>query len=77
MRACAQRLCSQSMHQRSLSVASCRPRTIRANTVASRVIDTDLWQDRGKEGIFKEQDPTGKVRQPEELAEAYLYCLKD
>ncbi|KIW20536.1 hypothetical protein PV08_01111 [Exophiala spinifera] len=56
---------------------------IRVNTVAPGVIETDLWQGMGEEGkraFFQAHEsniPTGKVGQPEDLAEAYLYCLKD
>lgn len=56
---------------------------IRVNCVAPGVIDTDLWQgmsDEVKTEFFKQlqdNNPTGKVGQPQDLAEAYLYCLKD
>lgn len=56
---------------------------IRVNCVAPGVIETDLWAGLGEEGAKKFLDehesvmPTGKVGQPEDLAEAYLYCLKD
>lgn len=56
---------------------------IRVNCVAPGVIDTDLWQgmsDEAKAAFFQqleEKNPTGKIGQPEDLAEAYLYCLKD
>ncbi|KAI1622941.1 3-oxoacyl-reductase [Exophiala viscosa] len=56
---------------------------IRVNAVAPGVIETDLWQGMGEESkkaFFAEHEtkiPTGKVGQPEDLAEAYLYCLKD
>ena len=56
---------------------------IRVNCVAPGIIETDLWQALGEEGkraLFADHEgkiPTGKVGQPEDLAEAYLYCLKD
>lgn len=56
---------------------------IRVNTVAPGVIETDLWQgmeEEARKAFFLDQEsknPTGKVGQPEDLAEAYLYCLKD
>ncbi|KIW97319.1 uncharacterized protein Z519_02711 [Cladophialophora bantiana CBS 173.52] len=56
---------------------------IRVNCVAPGVIETDLWQGMGEEGkkeFFANHEskiPTGKVGQPVDLAEAYLYCLKD
>lgn len=56
---------------------------IRVNVVAPGVIETDLWQGRGEEGrraffaAHESKIPTGKVGQPLDLAEAYLYCLKD
>lgn len=56
---------------------------IRVNCVAPGVIETDLWQGMGEEGkkAFLEQHaksvPTGRVGQPEDLAEAYLYLLRD
>jgi NAD(P)-dependent dehydrogenase (short-subunit alcohol dehydrogenase family) len=56
---------------------------IRVNCVAPGIIETDLWQGMGEEGkkaFFADHEskiPTGKVGQPEDLAEAYVYCLKD
>lgn len=56
---------------------------IRVNAVSLGVIETDLWQGMGEEGkqaFFKDHEskiPTGKVGQPEDVAEAYLYCLRD
>jgi len=56
---------------------------IRVNVVAPGVIDTDLWAGMGEEGAkkFKTEHesrmPTGKIGLPEDVAEAYLYCLKD
>ncbi|OAP61241.1 hypothetical protein AYL99_03442 [Fonsecaea erecta] len=56
---------------------------IRVNCVAPGVIETDLWQgmgEGGKQAFFADHEskmPTAKVGQPVDLAEAYLYCLKD
>ncbi|KIX96837.1 uncharacterized protein Z520_07557 [Fonsecaea multimorphosa CBS 102226] len=56
---------------------------IRVNCVAPGVIETDLWQGMGEEGkkaffaTLESRLPTAKVGQPVDLAEAYLYCLKD
>ncbi|KIV91242.1 hypothetical protein PV10_05803 [Exophiala mesophila] len=56
---------------------------IRVNCVAPGVIDTDLWRGMKEEvrGEFfkglRETNPTGMVGKPEDLAEAYLYCLRD
>jgi NAD(P)-dependent dehydrogenase (short-subunit alcohol dehydrogenase family) len=56
---------------------------IRVNCVAPGVVETDLWAGMGEEGARKflsEHEammPTGKVGQAEDLAEAFLYCLKD
>ncbi|EXJ79889.1 hypothetical protein A1O3_08174 [Capronia epimyces CBS 606.96] len=58
---------------------------IRVNVVAPGVVETDMWHgigmdEDGKRAFFAEHEsmiPTGKVGQPEDLAEAYLYCLKD
>jgi NAD(P)-dependent dehydrogenase (short-subunit alcohol dehydrogenase family) len=56
---------------------------VRVNCVAPGVIETDLWAGMGEEGakaFLKDHESkmlTGKVGQPEDLVEAYLYCLKD
>ena len=56
---------------------------IRVNCVAPGVIETDLWAGLGEEGakaFLKDHESkmlTQKVGQPEDLAEAYLYCLQD
>ncbi|OAG37381.1 hypothetical protein AYO21_08458 [Fonsecaea monophora] len=56
---------------------------IRVNCVAPGVIETDLWQgmdEESKKEFFASHEskmPTAKVGQPVDLAEAYLYCLKD
>ncbi|KAJ9611526.1 hypothetical protein H2200_004710 [Cladophialophora chaetospira] len=56
---------------------------IRVNCVAPGIIEKDLWQGMGEEGkkaffaAHESKIPTGKVGQPEDLAEAYLYCLRD
>jgi len=56
---------------------------IRVNIVAPGIIETDLWEgmdDETRKAFFLDQEnknPTGHVGQPEDLAEAYLYCLRD
>ena len=56
---------------------------IRVNCVAPGVVETDLWEGMGEEGkrsFFRDHEskiPTGKVAQPEDVAEAYAYLLKD
>jgi NAD(P)-dependent dehydrogenase (short-subunit alcohol dehydrogenase family) len=56
---------------------------IRVNAVAPGIIEKDFWQEgteEGRKAFLRDQEsmnPTGKVAQPEDLAEAYLYCLRD
>ena len=56
---------------------------VRVNAVALGVVDTDLWAGLGEEGakeFLKAHEaamPTKKVGQAEDIAEAYLYCLRD
>jgi NAD(P)-dependent dehydrogenase (short-subunit alcohol dehydrogenase family) len=56
---------------------------VRVNCVALGVIETDLWEGMGEEGkktFFRDLEskiPTGKVGQPDDVAEAYAYLLKD
>jgi NAD(P)-dependent dehydrogenase (short-subunit alcohol dehydrogenase family) len=56
---------------------------VRVNCVALGVVETDLWHGMGEEGkkaFFADHESklaTGKVGQPEDTAEAYLYCLRD
>ena len=56
---------------------------LRVNCVAPGVVETDLWDGMGdarKKTFFKDHEskiPTGKVAQPEDVAEAYVYLLKD
>lgn len=56
---------------------------LRVNCVAPGVVETDLWDGMGGAGkriFFKDHEskiPTGKVGQPEDVAEAYVYLLKD
>lgn len=56
---------------------------VRVNCVAPGVIETDLWEGMGEEGkrtFFRDHEskiPTGKVGQPGDVAEAYVYLLKD
>nr|POF22201.1 dehydrogenase/reductase sdr family member 4 [Quercus suber] len=58
---------------------------IRVNLVQPGYVDTALWatigmSEEAKLSHFKEAEatlPTGKVAMPEDVAEAYLYCIKD
>ncbi|KAH7312062.1 hypothetical protein BKA65DRAFT_610163 [Rhexocercosporidium sp. MPI-PUGE-AT-0058] len=56
---------------------------IRVNLVSPGAIDTELWKDLSEEQkkrMFKsigEKVPTGHVGRPEEVAEAYLWLMKD
>ncbi len=56
---------------------------IRVNLVSPGLVDTELWDPMGKEmlaGIKKSTEdmmPTGRVAQPEDIAESYLYLMKD
>jgi NAD(P)-dependent dehydrogenase (short-subunit alcohol dehydrogenase family) len=59
------------------------PKQIRVNLVSPGPVKTELWDFVPKdqqEGFFKEQGKktlTGKVGEPAEVAQAYLYLLKD
>ena len=56
---------------------------IRVNLVSPGVVQTQLWKDMDnemKDKMFKglaERNPTGHVGTPEEVAEAYLWLMKD
>lgn len=56
---------------------------IRVNLVSPGAIQTEMWGSMGekqRETMFKgiaEKVPTGKVGRPEEVAEAYLWLMKD
>lgn len=56
---------------------------IRVNLISPGVVDTELWAGMSKEqkeGMFAEmvkKIPVGKVGQPEDVAESYLYCMRD
>ena len=58
---------------------------VRVNLVSPGAVDTELWTNSGfsqeqKEGMLKgiaSRLPTGKVPGPEEIAEAYVYLLRD
>ncbi|TVY39869.1 Short-chain dehydrogenase/reductase [Lachnellula occidentalis] len=56
---------------------------IRVNLVSPGAVDTELWKDFSEEqkrGFFKEIEgkvPTGRVAKPEEVAECYLWLMKD
>ncbi|KAL2062263.1 hypothetical protein VTL71DRAFT_6529 [Oculimacula yallundae] len=56
---------------------------IRVNLVSPGAIETELWKNFAedqKKAMFKEiadKQPTGKVGKPEDVAEAYLWLMKD
>lgn len=56
---------------------------IRVNLISPGVVDTELWAGMSKEqkeGMFAEmvkKIPVGRVGQPEDVAESYLYCMRD
>lgn len=55
---------------------------IRVNTVSPGAVDTTLWKmpDQEKQEAFRKWEAkmaTGRVGQVEDVAEAYLYCMKD
>ena len=56
---------------------------IRVNLVSPGAVETELWQHLSKEEFnalkenFTKGSTTGKIGQPEEIAEAFLYLLKD
>jgi len=55
---------------------------IRVNAVSPGAVDTSLWNisDEEKQEAFKKWETkmaTGRVGQVEDVAEAYLYCMKD
>ncbi|OCL01862.1 short chain dehydrogenase [Glonium stellatum] len=55
---------------------------IRVNAVSPGAVDTTLWKmpDEEKKEMFKKLEAkmtTGRVGQVEDVAEAYLYCMKD
>lgn len=56
---------------------------IRVNLVSPGVVETELWDSFDKEAKkqhlegIAEKAPTGRVAQPEDVAEAYLFLMKD
>lgn len=53
---------------------------IRVNLVVLGLVETDMVKDRyGEDGIayMVSQTLVGKIAKPEDVAEAYLYCMKD
>jgi len=57
---------------------------IRVNVISPGYVDTELWNsfmnDEQKQGAFTEAEkklPTGKVGQVEDVAESYLFCMKN
>ena len=58
------------------------PTPIRANVVSPGVVRTELWRDlpeADREGLFAsaaQSLPVGRVGEPEDVAEAYLYLMR-
>lgn len=58
-------------------------RPIRVNTVSVGVVDTETWSglpQEKKEAMFegtKAKVATGKIAEPGDVAEDYLYCMRD
>ncbi|KAJ6096567.1 NAD(P)-binding protein [Penicillium sp. IBT 16267x] len=56
---------------------------VRVNTVAPGAVKTELWDNFPKEIVetmlqgFKDQSTTGTVGAPEDLAESYIYLMRD
>jgi NAD(P)-dependent dehydrogenase (short-subunit alcohol dehydrogenase family) len=56
---------------------------IRVNLVSPGLVDTELWKDmssKQRDGMYKisaERNPTAHVGTPEEVAEAYIWLMKD
>ncbi|OJJ44436.1 hypothetical protein ASPZODRAFT_71603 [Penicilliopsis zonata CBS 506.65] len=59
-------------------------RPVRVNVVSPGLVDTELWDallsEEQKGELFQEvkaKNPTGRVARPEDVAEAYLYLMRD
>lgn len=58
-------------------------RPLRVNVVSPGAVSTDLWLDLPAEerqrmtSIYEAKMATGVIGQPEDVAEAYLYCMRD
>jgi NAD(P)-dependent dehydrogenase (short-subunit alcohol dehydrogenase family) len=56
---------------------------LRVNLISPGAVETELWdgleEGKRKEMMkgFEEKMATGKVGQPEDVAESYLYCMRD
>ncbi|PYH97112.1 short-chain dehydrogenase [Aspergillus ellipticus CBS 707.79] len=57
---------------------------IRVNAVSPGLVATELWdgvmgeeEKQGMYGFYAERNPTGRVARAEEVAEAYLYLMRD
>jgi NAD(P)-dependent dehydrogenase (short-subunit alcohol dehydrogenase family) len=56
---------------------------IRVNCVAPGVVDTDLWshmEEKERKGLYEQMEkslPTGRVPSADDLAESYVYLLRD
>lgn len=56
---------------------------LRVNLISPGAVETELWdglpEDKRKEMMkgFETKMATGKVGRPEDVAESYLYCMRD
>ncbi|PLB45076.1 NAD(P)-binding protein [Aspergillus steynii IBT 23096] len=56
---------------------------VRVNAVSPGVVDTEMWdslpaeQKQGMFELFQGRFPTGRIARPEDVAEAYVYLMRD
>lgn len=58
-------------------------RPTRVNLISPGAVETELWDSMSKDDVgtlkegFKKASATGEIGRPEDVAEAYLYCMRD